>query len=108
MLTDTGRRITALDDVEDAFRNFFEPIGAVLRALERETTDNVGLRSALADFVRATKRCAPTARRLRKGRQNRRATTTSLRRELALAQLAARTLESDNTELGGRSWPRVS
>ena len=49
LLIDTDRRITALDDVKNAFRNLVEPIGIALRALEQEKTDNVGLRNALAE-----------------------------------------------------------
>jgi len=33
LLIDTDRRITALDDVKDAFRNLVEPIGTALQAL---------------------------------------------------------------------------
>ena len=50
LLIDTGRRITALDDVKDAFQNLVEPIGSALQALERESSDNVGLRNALAEL----------------------------------------------------------
>src|SRR5262249_46270596 len=45
LLIDTDRRIGALDDLKDAFRNLVEPIGSALLALEQEKTDNVGLRN---------------------------------------------------------------
>jgi hypothetical protein len=41
LLIDTDRRITALDDVKDAFRNLVEPIGTALQALEHENSDNL-------------------------------------------------------------------
>ena len=50
LLIDTDRRIGALDDLKEAFRNLVEPIGAALHALEQEKTDNVGLRNALAEL----------------------------------------------------------
>src|SRR5262247_4623778 len=50
LLIDTDRRIGALDDLKDAFRNLVEPIGSALQALEQEKTDNVGLRNALAEL----------------------------------------------------------
>lgn len=50
LLIDTGRRITALDDIKDAFRNLVEPIGTALQALEHENSDNVSLRNALAEL----------------------------------------------------------
>jgi len=50
LLIDTDRRITALDDVKDAFRNLVEPIGRALQALEQENSDNFGLRNTLAEL----------------------------------------------------------
>src|SRR5258707_13616933 len=50
LLIDTDRRIGALDDLKDAFRNLVEPIGSALQALEHEKSDNVGLRNALAEL----------------------------------------------------------
>src|SRR5438034_3915463 len=38
LLIDTDRRIGALDDLKDAFRNLVEPIGSALHALEQEKT----------------------------------------------------------------------
>ena len=48
LLIDTDRRLGALDDLKDAFRNLVEPIGSALQALQHEKSDNVGLRNALA------------------------------------------------------------
>src|SRR6266853_521445 len=50
LLIDTDRRIGALDDLKDAFRNLVEPIGSSLRALEQEKTENFGLRNALTEL----------------------------------------------------------
>src|SRR2546430_8166796 len=53
LLIDTDRRIGALDDLKDAFRNLVEPIGSALHALEQEKTDNVGVLSAPAQRLPA-------------------------------------------------------
>jgi crescentin len=101
LLIDTGRQITALDDVKDAFRELVGPIGAALHALEQEKADNAGLRNALAelradheamraDFHAAEKRAAEL------GRDNQ-----SLCQALELAQQAAGSLEHGRDELTG-------
>jgi hypothetical protein len=70
LLIDTDRRIGALDDLKDAFRNLVEPIGSALQALEQEKTDNIGLRNALAELAPATRACARNSARLKSGRRN--------------------------------------
>src|SRR5258706_6125032 len=52
LLIDTDRRIGALDDLKEAFRNLVEPIGSSLRALEQEKTENFGLRNVLTELRR--------------------------------------------------------
>jgi crescentin len=99
LLIDTDRRITALDDVENAFRNLVEPIGIALRALEQEKTDNVGLRNALAEVRTRHDTARGECQVLEKRAAESESDNQSLRRELALAQQAARGFESDKTEL---------
>lgn len=43
LLLDTDRRLTSLDELKVTFRSLVEPIGAALRSLEQEKTDNVDL-----------------------------------------------------------------
>src|SRR6266404_3213659 len=50
LLIDTDRRMGALDDLKEAFRNLVEPIGSSLRALEEKKTENFGLRNALTEL----------------------------------------------------------
>jgi hypothetical protein len=90
LLADTGRRITALDDVEDAFRNVVEPIGAVLRALEQEITDNVGLRSALTELRTSHEAMRADCEAFEKRSAEAASDNHSLRHELTSTQLAAR------------------
>jgi hypothetical protein len=69
LLIDTDRRIGALDDLKDAFRNLVEPIGSALQALEQEKSDNVGLRNARS-FAAATRACAANSARSKSGQRN--------------------------------------
>lgn len=50
LLLDTDRRLSALDDLKEAFRNLVEPINSALQALEQEKTDNVALRNSLTEL----------------------------------------------------------
>jgi len=99
LLIDTDRRITALDDVKDAFRNLVEPTGAALQALEQENSDNFGLRNTLAELRTNHETVRAEFQALEKKAAELTRDNQSLRRELALVQQAARGLESDRAEL---------
>lgn len=99
LLIDTDRRITALDDVKDAFRNLVEPIGTALQALEQENSDNFGLRNTLAELRTNHETVRAEFQALEKKAAELTSDNQSLRRELALVQQAARGLESDRAEL---------
>ena len=99
LLIDTERRITALDDVKDAFRNLVEPIGTALQALEHENSDNVSLRNALAELRASHDTLRTEFQALEKRSAESESDNQSLRRELALVQQVANGLESDKAEL---------
>ncbi|MBV8419996.1 MAG: hypothetical protein JOZ26_08290 [Hyphomicrobiales bacterium] len=99
LLIDTDRRIGALDDLKDAFRNLVEPIGSALQALEQEKSDNVGLRNALAELRVGHESVRSEFSALEKRAAGLESAGEELRRELTLAQQAGRGLESDKTEL---------
>jgi len=99
LLIDTDRRIGALDDLKDAFRNLVEPIGSALQALEQEKSDNVGLRNALAELRVGHESVRSEFSALEKRAAELESVGEELRRELTLAQQAGRGLESDKTEL---------
>ena len=90
LLIDTDRRITALDDVKDAFRNLVEPIGTALQALEQENSDNFGLRNTLAELRTNHETVRAEFQALEKKAAELTRDNQSLRRELALVQQAAR------------------
>jgi crescentin len=99
LLIDTERRITALDDVKDAFRNLVEPIGTALQALEHENSDNVSLRNALAELRASHDTLRTEFQALEKRSAESESDNQSLKRELALVQQVANGLESDKAEL---------
>jgi crescentin len=99
LLIDTDRRIGALDDLKDAFRNLVEPIGSALQALEQEKSDNVGLRNALAELRAGHESVRGEFSALEKRAAELESAGEELGRELALAQQAVRGLEGDKTEL---------
>jgi len=99
LLIDTDRRIGALDDLKDAFRNLVEPIGSALQALEHEKSDNVGLRNALAELRAGHESVRSEFSALEKRAAELESAGEELRRELTLAQQAVRGLEGDKTEL---------
>ena len=99
LLIDTDRRIGALDDLKDAFRNLVEPIGSALHALEQEKTDNVSLRTALAELRAGHETVRGEFSVLEKRAAELESAGEELRRELALVQQTARGLEGDKAEL---------
>jgi crescentin len=99
LLIDTDRRIGALDDLKDAFRNLVEPIGSALHALEQEKTENFGLRNALADLRTSYETVRSEYGALEKRAAELESTGEELRREVGLAQQVARGLEADKAEL---------
>jgi crescentin len=99
LLIDTDRRIGALDDLKDAFRNLVEPIGSALHALEQEKTDNFGLRSALAELRTSYETVRSEYGALEKRAAELASAGEELRREVGLAQQVARGLEADKAEL---------
>src|SRR5262249_12415797 len=99
LLIDTDRRIGALDDLKDAFRNLVEPIGSALQALEQEKTDNVGLRNALAELRAGHESVRAEFSTLEKRAAELESVGEELQRELRPGQRAGRGLEGDKTEL---------
>src|SRR5215510_1924585 len=99
LLIDTDRRIGALDDLKDAFRNLVEPIGSALQALEQEKSDNVGLRNALAELRAGHESVRTEFSAPEKRAAELESAGEELSRELTLVQQAARGLEGDKTEL---------
>jgi crescentin len=99
LLIDTDRRIGALDDLKEAFRNLVEPIGAALYALEQEKTDNFGLRNALAELRTSYETVRSDYGALEKRAAELENASEELRRQLSLTQQTARGLDAEKAEL---------
>lgn len=99
LLIDTDRRIGALDDLKEAFRNLVEPIGAALRALEQEKTENFGLRNVLSELRTSYDGLRGNYGALEKRAAELENAGEELRRQLTLAQQTARGLEAEKAEL---------
>src|SRR5512133_1468473 len=98
LLIDTDRRIGALDDLKEAFRNLVEPIGAALYALEQEKTDNFGLRNALAELRTSYETVRSDYGALEKRAAELENASEELRRQLSLTQQTARGLDAEKAE----------
>ena len=98
-LIETDRRIRALDDLREVFRQLIAPMGSALQALEQEKADNVSLRNALAELRASHESVCSEFSALEKRAAELESTGEELRRELALAQEAARGLEGEKAEL---------
>jgi crescentin len=99
LLLDTDRRLTSLDELKVAFRSLVEPIGAALRSLEQEKTDNVTLRNALAELRTSHDTVRKESHTFERQVGELANDNASLRRELALAQQATKDLETERAEL---------
>jgi crescentin len=99
LLIEADRRIGALDDLRDVFRNLAEPMGSALQALEQEKADNVTLRNSLAELRAAHESVCSEFSALEKRAAELESEGDELRRQLALAQEAACRFERDKTEL---------
>jgi chromosome segregation ATPase len=99
LLIDAHRRICALDDLRDVFRNLAEPMGSALQALEQEKADNVTLRNSLVELRAAHESVCSEFSALEKRAAELESAGEELRRQLALAQEATCGRERDKTEL---------
>src|SRR5712692_2633253 len=99
LLIDTGYQINALDVLKDTFGKLVEPISKTLRTLEQEKSDNVSLRSALAEIRTSHEGLHTEFHALGKKSAELESDNGRLRRELTFAQQSARELESNKADL---------
>src|SRR6185437_12432814 len=99
LLVDAGRKITELDELKDAFGKLVVPFNNTLRSLEQEKSQSISLRTALeesrgaydtlrADFYNTEKKATALETEVER-----------LREDLEFSREAARSLESNRTEL---------
>ncbi len=98
LLIDAGRKVNELDELKETVGSIVEPVSRMMRALEHEKSENIGLRNVLADtqgsfdtlrteFYETEKRAAALD-----------ADNERLRETLELTQQTVRGLESGKVE----------
>jgi hypothetical protein len=70
LLIDTGHRIGAIGEVQQAFRSLAEPVNTAIRELDQERIENGKLRKALAELRSATTACMANSPRSKSERLN--------------------------------------
>ncbi|MBV9346431.1 MAG: hypothetical protein JOZ70_03730 [Pseudolabrys sp.] len=102
LLSDTGRKIGALDELKDAFDKIVTPFNNTLRALEQEKSQNLSLRGLLAENRSAYESLRTKFYELEKKATAQEAENDRLREDLELSRETLRGLESARSELNNR------
>jgi len=99
LLSDTGRKISELDDLKDAFEKIVAPFNNTLRALEQEKSQSVSLSNMLAEARAAYDTLRSEFYQIEKKAVALESEVEKLREDLELARESNRGLESTRLEL---------
>ena len=99
LLVNTGRQVSSLDDLKDAFSKLVEPISRTLRALEEEKSENVSLRGTLADVRSSYETLRADFNELGHRSSQNETEIGRLRHELEHSQQLAKSTEASKLEL---------
>jgi predicted nucleic acid-binding Zn-ribbon protein len=99
LLIDTGHRIGAIGDVQQAFRSLAEPVNTAIRELDQERIENGKLRSALAELRIGYDNLHGKFAALEKRAAELDTDRAGSEQQLAHAQQTARGLQRDKSEL---------
>jgi crescentin len=99
LLTDTGRKISELDDLKEAFDKLVAPFNSTLRALEQEKSQTLGLSGMLAEARTAYETLRTEFYQVEKKATALEAEAEKLREDLELSRETNRALESTRLEL---------
>jgi crescentin len=99
LLTDTGRKISELDDLKEAFDKLVTPFNSTLRALEQEKSQTLSLSGMLAEARTAYETLRTEFYQVEKKATILEAEVERLREDLELSHEANRGLESARLEL---------
>ena len=99
LLTDTGRKISELDDLKDAFDKLVAPFNSTLRALEQEKSQTLSLSGMLAEARTAYETLRTEFYQVEKKATALEDDVERLREALELSQETNRALESARLEL---------
>ena len=99
LLTDTGRKISELDDLKEAFDKLVAPFNSTLRALEQEKSQTMSLSGMLAEARTAYETLREEFYQIEKKATIFEGEAGRLREDLELSREANRALESTRLEL---------
>jgi crescentin len=94
LLTDTGRKISELDDLKEAFDKLVAPFNSTLRALEQEKSQTLSLSGMLAEARTAYETLRTEYYQIEKKATAIEAEAEKLRDDLELSRESSRALES--------------
>ncbi|HKS85022.1 MAG TPA: hypothetical protein VJR71_06060, partial [Pseudolabrys sp.] len=99
LLSDTGRKISELDDLKQAFDKLVAPFNSTLRALEQEKSQTLSLSGMLAESRTAYETLRTEFYQIERRATALEAEVEKLREDLELARETSRGLESTRLEL---------
>lgn len=99
LLTDTGRKISELDDLKEAFDKLVAPFNSTLRALEQEKSQTVSLSGMLAEARTSYETLRTEFYQVERRATAFEAEVERLREDLELSRETSRALESTRLEL---------
>src|SRR5476649_316632 len=99
LLSDTGRKISELDELKDAFDKIVQPFNSTLRALEQEKSQTLGLTGMLEESRAAYETLRTEFYQIERKATALEAESEKLREDLELARESNRGLESAGLEL---------
>jgi crescentin len=99
LLTDTGRKISELDDLKEAFDKLVAPFNSTLRALEQEKSQTHSLSGMLSESRTAYETLRTEFYQVERKATSLEAEVEKLREDLELSREANRALESTRLEL---------
>ncbi len=108
LLSDTGRKISELDELKDAFDKIVQPFNSTLRALEQEKSQSLGLSGMLSESRTAYDTLRTEFYQVERKATALEAETEKLREDLELARESNRGLESTRIELSDDISTRVA
>jgi crescentin len=98
LLVDAGRKVNELDELKETVGSIVEPVSKMMRALEQEKSENIGLRNLLADTRAAFETLRTEFYETEKRAASLEGDNERLRETLELTQQAVRGLESSKVE----------
>ena len=103
LLTDTGRKISELDDLKEAFDKLVAPFNSTLRALEQEKSQTVSLSGMLAEARTSYETLRTEFYQVERRATAFEAEVERLREDLELSRETSRALESTRLDSPMRS-----